>query len=131
MVVQVSNVWLVWLIGEALGAGVPLHYYFVFVPMVSVLTLLPVSVNGMGVRKGAVVLFLAPLGVLPTIATALAFLWFAIFAATGLLGGAVYLFGAYAKPVGANPDPPEATEADGSLGSHSAQGRAGQLDEAA
>ena len=29
--------------------------------MVSLLTLLPISVNGMGVREGATVLFLAPL----------------------------------------------------------------------
>jgi glycosyltransferase 2 family protein len=99
VLVQVLNVVLVWLIGQALGTDVPLPYYFVFVPMVSLLTLLPVSINGLGVREGGVVLFLAPLGVAPAIAAAMAFLWFAVFAAAGLVGGAVYLCGAYSKPV--------------------------------
>ena len=41
----------------------PAAYYWVLVPMVSLLTLLPVSINGMGVREGGMVLLLAPLGV--------------------------------------------------------------------
>jgi uncharacterized membrane protein YbhN (UPF0104 family) len=127
--IQVANVVLVWLIGLALGTDVPLSYYFVFVPMVSLLTLLPVSVNGMGVREGGVVLFLTPLGVAPTIATALAFLWFAIFAAAGLIGGAVYLFGGYGNlSVAKSLEEPDT---HGSFGRYPDQGRAGQLDEAA
>ncbi len=108
----------------------PLAYYFVFVPMVSLLTLLPVSVNGMGVREAGVALFLTPLGIAPTIATALAFLWFLTFGAVGLVGGLVYLCGAYPKPV-SNPQSSEALANHGSVRRDPDQGRAGQLDEAA
>lgn len=128
--VQVGNVLLVWLIGLALHADVPVAYYFVFVPMVSLLTLLPVSVNGMGVREGGVALFLTPLGIAPAIATALAFLWFLTFVAVGLVGGLIYLYGAYPKPA-PNPQSPEAIANDGSIHRDSDQGRTGQLDEAA
>jgi uncharacterized membrane protein YbhN (UPF0104 family) len=141
--VQVANVLLVWLIGVALQIDVPLPYYFIFVPMVSLLTLLPVSVNGMGVREGSVALFLTPLGIDTATALTLAFLWFAIFAAAGLIGGAVYLCGAYPRPstngagsgatagAASKPDSCEGTENHESLGRDPDQGRTGQLDQAA
>ena len=44
--VQSANVVLVWLIGVAIGAEVPAGYYWILVPMVSLLTMLPVSING-------------------------------------------------------------------------------------
>jgi hypothetical protein len=130
-VVQAGNVVLVWLIGLALHLDVPLSYYFVFVPMVSLLTLLPISVAGTGVREESVAQFLVPFSIAPTLATTLSLLWFAVFAAAGLIGGAVYLCGAYPQPVSARRDPPEEPEAHGPIGRHSDQGRAGQLDEAA
>jgi hypothetical protein len=131
IVVQAGNVVLVWLIGMALGAEVPLAYYFVFVPMVSLLTLLPVSLNGMGVREGGVVLFLRHYRVDEPTALTLALLWFAVFAVVGLLGGVVYLCGAYPKPGSSSQAAHEATDGHGSLGGDSDQGRAGQLDQAA
>jgi len=130
-VVQVGNVLLVWLIGLALGIAVPLSYYFVFVPMVSLLTLLPISVAGTGVREESVARFLAPLAISPTLATTLSLAWFAVFAAVGLFGGVVYLCGAYPKPVSARRDPAEVPEAHGTFSGYPDQGRAGQLDEAA
>ena len=132
IVVQVANVLFVWLIGIALGIDVGVGYYFIFVPMVSLLTLLPVSVNGMGVREGSVALFLAtpPLHVEHGTAVTLAFLWFAVFGALGLIGGAVYLCGAYPKPAASARGASEADD-DGSLGRDSDQGREGQLGQAA
>ncbi len=91
--VQAANVVLVMLVGRALHVDIPLSYYWVFVPMVSLLTLLPISVNGMGVREGGTALLLAPLGIGHDVALSLALLWFAVFAAASLVGGAVYLFG--------------------------------------
>lgn len=127
--VQVANVIAVWLIGEALGADIPAGYYFVFVPMVALLTLLPVSVNGMGVREGGTALFLAPLGVDQATALTLAFLWFAVFGAVSLVGGVVYLFGAYPRPA-AGSDSAEGTK-DGPVDRDPDQGREGQLEQAA
>jgi uncharacterized membrane protein YbhN (UPF0104 family) len=128
-VVQVANVIAVWLIGLALGADIPFGYYFVFVPMVALLTLLPVSVNGMGVREGGTALFLAPLGVEQATALTLAFLWFAAFGAVSLVGGLVYLSGGYPRPR-TEPDPAEVTK-DGPVDRDPDQGREGQLEQAA
>jgi uncharacterized membrane protein YbhN (UPF0104 family) len=98
LVVQSANVVLVWLVGLAVGAPVPAFYYWIMVPMVTLLTLLPVSLNGMGFREAGTILFLAPLGVVRGTALSLAVLWFAVFTCASLLGGAVYLFGRFPRP---------------------------------
>jgi hypothetical protein len=117
VVVQAANVVLVWLVGEALGAPVPFAYYWVLVPLVTLLTLLP-SHNGIGVREGGMVLLLAPLGVEAGTAVSLGFLWFAVFTTASLIGLGFYLFCRF-------PRYEERSDA-GVIGDHSHQGRARQ-----
>jgi uncharacterized membrane protein YbhN (UPF0104 family) len=96
--VQAANVILVWLIGLAVDAPVPGVYYWVAVPMVSLLTVLPLSLNGMGIREGGLVLFLAPVGASAPTAVMIAFLWFAAATCASLAGGLVYLLGRFPRP---------------------------------
>ena len=131
VLVQASSVGIVWLIGRGLHAPIPAAYYWILVPMVSLLTLLPVSVNGMGVREGGMVLFLTPLGVDQATALTLSFLWFLVYAAGSLIGGVVYLAGAFPKPQAADEVPSEELTAYGSVIGDSDQGRAGQHHKAA
>jgi uncharacterized protein (TIRG00374 family) len=110
--VQSANVIVLWLAGLALGLDVPASYYWILVPVVTLMTLFPVSVNGMGVREWGTVLMLAPLGVAKEAATALALLWFLTFSAVSLAGAGFYLFGRFPRfevrpddePVGGDPD---------------------------
>lgn len=98
LLVQGVNVMLFWLIALAIDAPVPASYCGIVVPMVTLLTLLPVSLNGMGVREGGMVLFLAPLGIPSATALSLTFLWFSVSVAASLVGAAVYLFGNFSHP---------------------------------
>jgi glycosyltransferase 2 family protein len=116
--VQAANVVVVWLLGLSIGAPVPGAYYWIMVPMVSLLTMLPVSVNGIGVRDKGTALFLAPLGVREGTALTLAFLWLLVYTVTSLTGGFVYLFGHFPRPATsaemaeeAAPEEPPAAEA--------------------
>jgi uncharacterized protein (TIRG00374 family) len=118
MLVQGINVILLWLIGRAIDAPVPASYCGIVVPMVTLLTLLPVSLNGMGVREGGMVLFLAPLGIPAATAVSLAFLWFSVFVAASLFGAAIYLFGNFSRPGERTHDP--------FVGHHPDQGRTRQ-----
>ncbi len=118
LVVQATNVIVLWLVGRAIQAPVPAGYYWITVPMVTLLTLVPVSLNGMGVREGGLILFLAPVGVDTATALSLAFLWFAIFTAASIVGGAIYLLGSLPAPGEQSDDEP--------VGDHSDQGRARQ-----
>ena len=93
LVVQLANVALAWLVGEGLGLPVPPLYYGVLIPLVSILTLLPISLNGMGLREAGTVLLLAPLQISSASAVTLSLLLFAVYTVASLLGGVVYLFG--------------------------------------
>jgi uncharacterized membrane protein YbhN (UPF0104 family) len=110
VLVQVANVVVVWLIGRALSLPVPLLYYAVLVPLVALLTLLPVSLNGMGLREVGMVVLLAPLGVDAASAVALSLLTSAALAAASVVGVGFYLFGRFphraapGEPVGGDPD---------------------------
>jgi uncharacterized membrane protein YbhN (UPF0104 family) len=92
LVVQLANVILAWLIGEGLGLPVPFLYYGVLIPVVSILTLLPISLNGMGLRESGTILLLAPLHISEASAVTLSLLLFAVYTAASLLGGVIYLF---------------------------------------
>jgi glycosyltransferase 2 family protein len=85
---------LVWCLAVSIDLDVPFSYVCVFMPMLTLLMLLPVSVNGMGIREGGMVLFLAPLGIDAASALTLAFLLFSVGAAVSLLGGLLYVLGA-------------------------------------
>jgi len=131
LVVQAANVLVVWLVGTAIGAEVPGAFYWILVPMISLLTLLPISVNGMGLREGGMALFLAPLGVGEGTALTLSLMWFAVITAASLAGGFVYLFGRFPRPE-APADLADEVQADeGSIGGDPDQGRKGQFKTAA
>jgi uncharacterized membrane protein YbhN (UPF0104 family) len=123
LLVQGGNVVIVWMIGRAMGLAIPGAYYWIVVPMVSLLTLAPISLNGMGVREGGMALFLAPVGIGATAALSLAFLWFAVFTSVSLLGGGIYLFGRFPRP--------QLRDQHGPVDRDSHQGRARQLEAAA
>lgn len=118
VLVQAANVVLVWLIGVALAADVPASFYWIMVPMVTLLTLVPVSLNGMGIREGGTVLFLSQVGVPEGTALTIAVLWFAVMAVNSLAGGLVYLLGTFPRP--------QMRDDHGSVGDRSDQGREGQ-----
>jgi uncharacterized membrane protein YbhN (UPF0104 family) len=116
--VQVASIVQVWLLGQALGLPAELLAYAVAVPLVSLLTMLPISVNGVGVREGSLVLLLGTAGVTSAQAVALGLLWFAVQAAVSVLGGGVYLFGRFGRS--------NWKDDHGSLRCHPHQGRTGQ-----
>lgn len=80
------------LLGFALGLPVPWYSYLVVVPLVTLLTMVLPSLNGIGVREGGLVLLLAPFGVTTEQALALGLGWFALSVGVGLVGGVFYLF---------------------------------------
>lgn len=123
-VVQGANVLLACLLGAALGLPVPPAYYGVLAPLVALLALLPISLNGMGLREAGTVVLLAPLGVGAGEAVTLAVLTFAVYTAASLGGGAVLLLGRF-------PRFEEVRLDDHTIRGDSDQGRTGQPSAAA
>jgi uncharacterized membrane protein YbhN (UPF0104 family) len=64
-----------------------------FIPAVAIVQVLPFTVGGLGVREGALVLFLQPLGVSVTHAVALGLLVYALHLVASLLGAPAFAIG--------------------------------------
>ena len=81
-----------YLIGLSLGARVSIWYYFLFVPITSIVTLLPISFAGLGVREGAYVFLFTQAGMPRETALSLSLLVYVIsIFAPGLIGGVIYV----------------------------------------
>jgi uncharacterized membrane protein YbhN (UPF0104 family) len=80
-----------YLVGQSLGTGVSLGYFFLYVPLITTLAMLPISVAGLGVREGGVVYFFAKVGVDGSTALGMSLIWFALSASVSALGGLALL----------------------------------------
>ena len=79
------------LLAHALGLAVPVWYLLLFIPLVHILSALPLSLGGVGVREGGYVVFLALIGIGKDEALAFGLLWSALVLGSGLVGGLVLL----------------------------------------
>jgi uncharacterized membrane protein YbhN (UPF0104 family) len=91
LVFHLSQIGVLIVLTRALALEVPWSYCFVFGPLVNILTAIPVSLNGLGVREGGYVFFLSHIGIARESAIAFALTWFAVVLVCGLVGAAVYL----------------------------------------
>lgn len=96
------------LLARALEIQVPAAYFVIFVPVVNILGLLPITFSGIGVREGATIFFMARVGVEGPAALALGLLNSGVVLATGIVGGLVFAASGGRLPaadVAAGPDP--------------------------
>jgi uncharacterized protein (TIRG00374 family) len=81
-----------YLIALSLRVEIPLWYFLLFIPLISFLLILPISLSGLGVREGGYVYLFAQAGVSAPLALAMSLLFYALNVATGLIGGVLYAF---------------------------------------
>jgi hypothetical protein len=93
LILQLLLIMIFYLISRSLNLSVPLRYFFLFVPLISVVSMLPISVAGLGVRESGSVYFFAKVGLDSAGAISLSLLWFAVTACCSGLGGIVFLVG--------------------------------------
>lgn len=88
--VQILRVVQAYCLGVALGIPVPLATYFAFIPLILLVMLLPVTVNGLGTSQAAFLWFFARAGVPSADAFALSVLFVALGIVGNLPGGLLY-----------------------------------------
>jgi glycosyltransferase 2 family protein len=93
MIYQISIIVSFGLIFRALDLPVPLAAAVAFVPAVAMLQVLPLTFAGLGVREGALVLFLHPLGVSSAQAFAAGVLWYLALLVASLPGAPAFAVG--------------------------------------
>jgi glycosyltransferase 2 family protein len=91
--VQILRVLQAYCLGRSLGVALPLTAYFAFVPIILLVMLLPISVNGLGTSQIAFVGLFGRAGVGEGPAFALSILFLALGVAGNLPGGLLYAFG--------------------------------------
>jgi hypothetical protein len=74
----------------ALGADVSLAYCFLVIPIILFITLLPVSINGLGIREWAYIYFFGRLGLSMAEAVAASLLFFILLILVSLIGGVIF-----------------------------------------
>jgi len=97
VVYQVSVVAAVYCAVQALGISIPNAAVVAFVAAVAMAQTVPVSVGGLGVREGMLVLLLHPLGVSTSSAVALGLFWYAMLLVVSLLGAPAFALGQRVK----------------------------------
>lgn len=93
LVYQVTVVFVGWMAAHALGISIGWTAMMAFIPVVAIAQALPLSIGGLGVREGSLVLLLGPLGVSNSQAVALGLLLYGINMAVSLLGAPAFLVG--------------------------------------
>ncbi|HMI31461.1 MAG TPA: lysylphosphatidylglycerol synthase transmembrane domain-containing protein [Candidatus Limnocylindrales bacterium] len=89
--VQVSRIYVHYLVGLALGVNISIAYYFLFVPVLAALISLPISLNGIGVREGAAVVLFQLAGLSREMSFSIPFLTYVISVLISLLGGFIFI----------------------------------------
>ena len=75
----------------SLGIKISPVYFFIFLPIISAITLLPISIGGLGLRDATVIFFFAKAGLAKNIAFAMSLLNFSFILICGALGGLIYV----------------------------------------
>lgn len=76
LLIQFLNFSKVIVLAIGMGAKVPLLLFFVFLPIVITVAALPVSISGLGLREGSLIVLLGLIGIGPELATSISLAWF-------------------------------------------------------
>ena len=91
LIVQVGASVSVALMARGIGVNLRLGIWFSVVPLIALAIVLPISINGVGIREGGMALLLSRWGVAGEQAVAIGLLWFLTTIGTGLIGGVLFL----------------------------------------
>lgn len=91
VIIQVMCIMSVYIISLGLGEQISLIYFYIFFPIITAISTLPVSISGIGIREWSFVLLFGVVGVKSEIATAMSFAWFLSLSFGGLVGLFEYL----------------------------------------
>jgi len=106
--VQMLRILVFYAVAVSFGVHVSVTYYFIFVPLMMLLIILPVSINGIGVREGSFVAFFTLVGVPSSQAFIISFVVSVLTTLMTAIGGVVYMFDKSAiKPMVVIPKQPK------------------------
>ena len=91
LVLQANVVVFYYAVGTALGIDVPVHAFFLIVPVAIIVMMVPVTINAIGVRENIFAVLLGAFGVSTHEAVAFSWLAYGLVLPYSIVGGLVYL----------------------------------------
>jgi len=79
-------------IALSLGVRIEFIYFLIFLPIIGAITLLPISIGGLGLRDASTVYFFTKVGMTKDFAFAMSLLSFSFIVFYGTIGGLIYVF---------------------------------------
>ena len=99
LILQILCMTATYLLGHGLGIDLCYGFYLSVLPLIGVLTVLPISLSGLGIREGGFMFFFHMKAVPMEKALALSLCFFAVQAAAALIGGMGYMAGVHREVV--------------------------------
>ncbi|MEZ4617984.1 MAG: lysylphosphatidylglycerol synthase domain-containing protein [Caldilineaceae bacterium] len=97
VLLQVIEVTAVMLIARSLSVQVPALYFFLFMPLIWLITMIPLSLNGLGLREGAFAFFFGLIGVAAPEAISISLLVYSCRLLSSVVGGILYAYAAVGR----------------------------------
>lgn len=91
LLVQAISPVVFFLIALSLGVKADIIYFFIFVPIIGAVSMLPISLGGLGVREGATVFFFMEAGIAQGLAVGISLINFAFILLYAAIGGLIYV----------------------------------------
>ena len=111
LLVQVFVVLAAFCCARSLGLDISITPFFLYLPVISAVSTIPVSINALGLQEGAFILFFTRAGLAKPEALSLAFLFRLVVVILSVLGGLLWLArGGSNKRAGRQTSPPQGGE---------------------
>ncbi len=91
LLVQLAVVLTVFAISRSLGSSIPITPFFLYMPVIAAVSMLPVSINGWGLMEGSFIVFFGRAGMSRPEALSLGFLYHVLAVGVSLSGGVLWL----------------------------------------
>ncbi|MDI6801692.1 MAG: lysylphosphatidylglycerol synthase transmembrane domain-containing protein [Thermodesulfovibrionales bacterium] len=91
LIIQISGVFAVYILSKGIALDIPFLSLLIFIPLIILISMIPISISGIGLREGAFVFFLSTAGVSPDLSATLSILWFLSVVVASLWGLFAYL----------------------------------------
>lgn len=91
LLVQGIGVFVVYLLAKSININLVIGLHFIFIPIITVISMIPVSFSGIGLREYSFLHFYGLVGISEEKAVTLSILWFIVMIITGLIGMLFYI----------------------------------------
>jgi uncharacterized protein (TIRG00374 family) len=89
---QILVISVTWVTAIGLRLNIPASHFFIFVPVITLISMIPISLNGMGLREYAYLSLFQSLGIHPASCFALGLVSSLLIILSSLPGGVIYIF---------------------------------------